>query len=156
MALRPLRPSWVAIGLLAMVTLLLAGCSGAAMTPSSWPGVSADSTTAYIANNQAVYAVDLATGAERWRFPAQPDRAIALFATPTLTDDGLVILGGFNRVVYALKASDGSVAWQFAKAKDRYIGGAAVAGELVLVPCADHTLYALQRASGALVWSFKT
>ena len=51
-------------------TLLLAGCSGAAMTPSSWPGVSADSTTAYVASNQAVYAVDLATGAERWRFPA--------------------------------------------------------------------------------------
>ena len=59
-------------------------------------------------------------------------------------------------MVYALKASDGSVAWRFDKAKDRYIGGAAMAGDLVLVPCADHTLYALQRASGALVWSFKT
>ena len=82
MALRSPRLHWVALVLLA-ASFLLAGCSGDAMMPSSWPGVAADAETAYVAHNQAVYAIDLATGAERWRFPATADRAISLFATGT-------------------------------------------------------------------------
>ena len=70
---------------------------------------------------------------ERWRFPATADRAISLFAPPTVTDDGQVLVGGFNGVVYALKASDGSLAWQSEPLGDRIIGGVAVAGDLILV-----------------------
>ncbi len=39
-----------------------------------------------------------------------------------------------------------SQAWTASPGQDRIIGGVVVAGELILVPCADHTLYALQRA----------
>ncbi len=156
MARRTLHLPWAAVGALFVAALLLTGCSGAALTPSSWPGLAADAETAYVASNQAVYAVDLATGAERWRFPSEPNRAIALYAPPLITDDGLIILGGFDKVVHAIHASDGSPAWTFAQAKDRFVGGASQAGDLILVPSSDHTLYALQRASGALVWSFET
>jgi len=156
MARRSHRLPWAAVGVLLVAALLLTGCSGAALTPSSWPGVAVDEGTAYVASNQAVYAIDLANGAERWRFPAEPDRAIAFYAPPLVTDDGLIILGGFNNTVYAIHASDGRQAWTFADAKDRYVGGASQAGELILVPSSDHTLYALQRASGALVWAFET
>ena len=65
MVRRSIRFPWAAVGVLFVAALLLTGCSGAALTPSSWPGLAADAETAYVASNQAVYALDLATGADR-------------------------------------------------------------------------------------------
>lgn len=143
--------------LLGLIVLagLLSGCSGGAATvASSWPGLAADETTVYIAYAQAVHAVDLVTGQERWRFPAESDNRIAFYAPPALTDDGGLIVGGYDNVVRRLNAN-GSEVWHFSGAAGRIIGGAALAGELALVPSADHTLYALNAESGALVWSFE-
>ncbi len=140
---------------LSVVAGLLAGCSGAAATvASSWPGVAVSDTTAYIAYADAIYAVDLATGQQRWRYPAEADRRVTFYAPPAITADGQLIVGGYDHVVRRLSA-EGLEVWRFEGAHDRIIGRAVLAGDLVLVPSADHSLYALNADSGTRVWSFE-
>lgn len=144
-------------GLILIMTILLTGCgSGGAITASSWPGISTDETTVYIAFNQFVYAIDLDRGEESWRFPQEPDRAISFFAPPAIANDGLVIIGGYDKAAYALEPSGSGnvrVVWKFEGAEDRIVGSPVVAGDLVLVPSADYKLYALDLANGHPVWA---
>lgn len=139
----------------ALVGALALSACGTRAPAASWPGVAADEERAFVASGPHVYAVDLTSGQEIWRFPAEVDRAATFYAPPMLTDTGLVIAGGYNRVVYALGADDGRLAWQYRGAADRVIGSAAVAGDLVLVPVADGTLHALRLSDGQMVWTFK-
>ncbi|MEE8567163.1 MAG: PQQ-binding-like beta-propeller repeat protein [Anaerolineales bacterium] len=140
-----------------IMAILLTGCgAGGAITASSWPGISTDETTVYLAFNQFVHAIDLNHGEESWHYPEEPDRAISFFASPAIADDGLVIIGGYDKVVYALEPGVGGnvrVVWKFEGASDRIVGSPVVAGDLVLVPSADYKLYALDLAKGNPVWA---
>ena len=145
------------IGLILIMAILLTGCgSGGAITASSWPGISTDETTVYIAFNQFVHAIDFERGNESWRFPQEPDRATSFFAPPAIADDGSVILGGYDKVVYALEPGAGGnvrIVWKFEGAEDRIVGSPVVVGDLVLVPSADYKLYALDLANGNPAWA---
>lgn len=112
----------------AILSVVLSGCSGAASAANSWPGISLGNQAIYVSFNQAVHAIDPASGAERWHFPAEADRKLSFFAAPTPTDDGRVIVGGYDNKVYSLNASDGSVAWKFEGSSNRIVGNASVGG----------------------------
>ena len=81
----------VLIGLLLALAVLLGGCA-TGLSASSWPGVTADADNAYIAGGPYVYAVNLQTGAEVWRFPAKAATSTPYYATPALTPDGQLII----------------------------------------------------------------
>lgn len=151
---RPSRRRVPALAAALAGALLVSGC-GTGQPAASWPGVAADGERAYVANGPHVYAVDLDSGQEIWRFPAEVDRAASFYASPLLTETGLVIAGGYHRMVYALGAEDGRLAWQYDGAQDRVVGSAAIAGDLVLVPVADGTLHAIRLSDGQMVWTFK-
>lgn len=143
------------VSLILLTASLLSGCAGGAMAASSWPGLSVDSTTAYVAYGPAIYAIDLSTGQELWRYPQEANRSITFYAPPAASKSDLVIGGGYDNKVYALKPETGrdtAALWQFDQSKDRIIGGPLVAGEIVLVPSADGRLYALDLNSGEPVW----
>src|SRR4030067_244054 len=55
------------------LAVLLSACSGA-LPSTSWPGLSASATTAYLADGQYTFAIDLQNGTLRWRYP---DKAAA-------------------------------------------------------------------------------
>jgi len=142
--------------LLILLSLALSACTGGAATmASSWPGLTADAETAYVAYNQHVYAVSLANGSEKWRFPAEADAKINFYAAPVLTDDGQLIVGGYNNILYSLDSKTGAEKWSFKNAKNRYIGSALAGKSGIYAPNADRTLYALD-SQGALRWSFQT
>ena len=154
---RTLQPvkKFLFISLILLAATLLAGCAGGGMAASSWPGLSIDSTKAYIAYGPAVYAVDLSTGQELWRYPREANRSITFYAPPAPSESDLVIAGGYDNKVYALNPGTGRepvALWQFDLPKDRIIGGPVVAGEIVLVPSADGRLYALDINSGEPAW----
>src|SRR5574341_2699026 len=57
---------------LLFLSLSLSACAGGAATAaSSWPGLTVDGETAYLAYNQHVYAINVADGKEKWRFPPE-------------------------------------------------------------------------------------
>lgn len=140
--------------LLTILALLLASCMGGAVgTTTSWPGLSVHDDTAYLAYNQFVYAIDTKSGTELWRFPDESDRNATFYATPTMTADGQLIVGGYNKVLYSLNPENGSENWTFDLATDRYVGSALATGEGIFAPNADYSLYAID-TTGKLMWSF--
>lgn len=140
---------------LVMGVLLSACAGGGATVATSWPGLAVDENSAYLANGQHIYAVDLAKGGERWRFPGEASTKISFFASPALTSDGQLLAGGFDHVLYSLNPENGSQNWAFNQAKDRYIGTPLATDRGIYAPNADGTLYAVD-ADGKIGWTFKT
>jgi len=141
------------IGLLFILAVLLSGCA-TGLAASSWPGVTADAKNAYVAGGAYVYAVDLQNGTQVWRFPDKASTANPFFATPALTSDGQLIVGGFDKKLYSLNVQTGTSNREFDGAHDRWIGGPLVADNTIYAPNADYNLYALD-LQGNLKWSFR-
>jgi eukaryotic-like serine/threonine-protein kinase len=143
----------VLIGLLLLLAMVLSGCA-TGMTASGWPGMTADARNAYIAGGSYVYAVNLQTGAQVWRFPDKASAANPFEATPALTSDGQLIVGGYDKKLYSLNLQTGQSNWQFIDARDRWIGGVLVTDKMIYAPNADYKLYALN-LQGKLQWPFE-
>jgi eukaryotic-like serine/threonine-protein kinase len=139
----------IPIVVLLAVVVFLTGCA-TGMTPSSWDGMTADAAYAYISGKTNVYAVDLETHAEAWRFTVKA----GVYSAPVLTSDGQLIVGGYDHVLYSLDPKDGSTNWQFTEAHDRWIGTPLVANDTIYAQNADYILYALN-LDGKKLWQFK-
>lgn len=149
---RSFRFTFLAIGL----SVFLSACGSASLlTASSWPGISADSSSVYVAFNQTVFALDPQNGNQLWQFPPTPERAKTFFAPPAPSEGELVVVGGYDNVINGLKPQGNRVesVWDFQDPEDRIIGAPVVVDEVVLVPSADHRLYALNINSGLPEWS---
>jgi outer membrane protein assembly factor BamB len=77
-------------------------------------------------------------------------------ASPVLTPDGKVILGGFDGFVHAYAAADGTPLWSTATRDHVYASPATLADGTVIQPSADGTVYALDPATGDVIWAFDT
>jgi eukaryotic-like serine/threonine-protein kinase len=143
----------VLLGLLLPLALVLSGCA-AGLTAASWPAMTTDAKNAYLAGGSYVYAVNLETGAQVWRFPDKASTANPFDAAPVLTPDGSqLIVGGFDKKLYSLNPATGSSNWEFTDARDRYFGGVLVVDNMIYAPNADYNLYALD-LKGDLQWTF--
>jgi outer membrane protein assembly factor BamB len=139
--------------ILLLFSSLLAACAGGATTATSWPGVTVDleRETVYVAYNTHLYAVNLAGGTEKWRFPAEADNKITFFAAPALSEDGQLILGGYDNLLYSLDPANGQQNWSFDGAEQRYVAASLTNGETIFAPNSDNNLYVLN-LSGRLRW----
>jgi len=143
---------------IALLGGFLSACSGGVGTATSWPGVLIDPSqeTAYVAYNTFVFAVNLANGTEKWRYPEKADNKITFFAQPALTDDGQLLVAGYDHKLYSLNPEGSATPnWVFEGAQDRYIAGPLASGEDIYAPCSDNILYALD-LSGNQRWKFET
>jgi outer membrane protein assembly factor BamB len=103
-----------------------------------------------------VYAVDAATGAERWHVQTGD----VVHASPAVAD-GVVFVGSWDGDFYALDAATGAERWRFRGGRDDVLhnqvgfqSSAAVVDGVVYVGCRDSKLYALDAATGAERWQF--
>jgi len=134
----------------------------------------ADGTLFIGSDDKALYALDPVTGAEKWKFATGgPVRSTAAVA------DGAVFFGSYDGAIYAVGAADGKLRWKFETEGERkftakglhgskpkqqlipdpwdcYLSSPAVAGGRLYVGSGDGHVYALDAASGALVWKFAT
>lgn len=146
--------------LLILAAIFLSSCAGGTGVASSWPGMAVDTghQTVYLAYGQAVYAINLENGLERWRFPDKADAKITFYAPPVLTQDGQLLVGSYDHLLYSLNPDNGqqnTTGWPFQGATNRYIAEPLVADGKVFAPNADQHLYALD-LSGKELWKFKT
>ncbi len=138
---------------LAALSLLASGCASH-LVAGSWPGVIADEERAYVAAGPFVYAVNLRTGIEEWRFPEKASTANPFYAAPALTPDGQqLIVAGFNHILYSLDPLTGTTNWEFTASRDRYYAAPLIANDLIYAASADYTLYAVT-FEGDLAWQF--
>jgi outer membrane protein assembly factor BamB len=138
---------------------MLAACAPASRGSSlhvSWPGVTIDeaSSAVFVSYNSHLYALNLDNGTEKWRFPAEVDKNVSLFAPPTLTNDGQLVVGGYDAKLYSLDPQTGMQNWVFDRATDKFIAPVQAADGLILAPNNDGNLYALD-TNGSLKWTFK-
>lgn len=133
---------------------LLSACSGG-IAASSWPGLTVDGDTAYLAYGNQVHAVDISNGRPRWLFPQEVDNGLSFYNDPQLTEDGQLVLGAYNHVLFSLNPDTGQSNWQFAGARNRYIASPLTGGGAIYAPNADKFLYAVDLA-GNLIWRVET
>lgn len=136
-----------------LASLTLTACSPQ-MMGVSWPGVTVDQDTIYLAMSQQVMAVRVDNGSLIWRYPEKAEARRLFFAPPEVAN-GQVIAGDYLNTLHALNRESGIEAWNFTQAKGRFVGGALVVGDTLMVPNGDHSLYALDK-NGKLLWSYKT
>ena len=139
----------------------------------STPAVTRDAV--YFGSTDAnFYRVDRETGARKWAF--KPGARIA--SSPAVAG-GLVYFESYDGIFYALDAAAGTVKWKFQTAGERrfsakhlhgfipagetmpdpfdlYLSSPAVSNGRVYFGSGDGNVYALNAATGALGWKFRT
>jgi len=121
-----------------------------------------------------LYAIDAATGTQRWKFPTQ-----ARVASSPAVANGLVYFASYDGNFYAVDTASGKEKWHFATDGehrfaaphlhgmlpvkevmpdpfDFYLSSPTLANGDVFFGSGDGNVYALDAASGALKWKFKT
>lgn len=150
------QPTWrLARWLLFLLLPLLIGACAGTRTPStSWPGLAADESNAYITFGPSVVAVDLEDGSQNWRYSPTEEEATTFYAQPAVGEDGIIYVGSYDGDVVALDAENGTVRWKEVVTAGRVVGGPVIAGDLLLVPSSDRQLYAVDKTNGQEVWTF--
>jgi outer membrane protein assembly factor BamB len=144
--------------LLLLGAVLLSACGGA-VRGTTWPGLAADETTAYLADLPFVFGINLSDGKEAWRFSDPNDNRAQFYATPVLTSDGLVIVGSASgkHILYALDPNDliadgdrkvPAVVWSFTGATGSWVASPLIVENRLFAPNADGNLYVFDLKDG--------
>jgi len=163
----------------AAIASLLVACAGGEAPPSSFPGLTLDGDSAYLASNLHIHKFDPNTGRELWRYPAVGQTFAANdvhgpFAGEPLRFKDWVITAGTvgatgipDAHVYALDDKTGVLAWRWSvpgtteQERREFADGAVTDGRLIFVSNGNGTLYALDPAAlengvPQLAWKFAT
>lgn len=98
--------------------------------------------------DEHLYAIELATGKEKWRHKMGPVKA------PVSVRDGRIYIGDADGVFHCLDGATGKSLWTH-KTEGEINSGANFAGEHIVVGSDDGNLYCLAR-NGTLVWKHTT
>ncbi|MCT9093023.1 PQQ-binding-like beta-propeller repeat protein [Streptomyces sp. ASQP_92] len=119
--------------------------------PAFAPGPAVAGGGVYLADYLGtVYALDAATGKDRWRIATESRNSVE----PVLVADGNVHVGSGN-ALYTLDAVTSTPKWRFA-AGGEVVGAPVVADGRIHFGSADHCLYTLDAAGGQLRWKLAT
>ncbi len=77
-------------------------------------------------------------------------------ASPLLTKDGKVIVGGYDGYVRAYEEKTGKSLWTFGARDHIYSSPAEMEDGTIIQPAADGTIYALNATDGSVKWAFDT
>lgn len=94
------------------ILLVFVASCGTGLPSASWYGLAASDDTIYLAANEQIFALNLESGAELWRFPTEPDGETGPFyAPPLLTSDAVVVAGFGDGKLYAISKNPGTQEW---------------------------------------------
>jgi outer membrane protein assembly factor BamB len=104
--------------------------------------------TVYVGSlDEHLYALNLASGALKWRYKGGP------FKAPASVHGGAVYIGDEDGLFHCVDAATGKKRWTF-ETDAEISGGANFVGDTVLFGSGDENLYCLSR-DGKLRWKFK-
>lgn len=154
-----MRKKLLIISMVLLAAVLLSACAGGAVRGTTWPGLTADENTAYLADLTHVYGINLKDGKEGWRFSDQEDSKAQFYATPVVTPDGLVIVGSAasKHILYALNPGDllvngnfknPAVEWTFTGAGGSWAAAPLIVNDMLFAPNGDGNLYVFDLKDG--------
>ena len=105
--------------------------------------------TLFLAVNNRVYALDPATGAQKWRYPVGEPLPAAFRQGVTVSGD-LVVAAADSKTVFGLSAATGASLWQFT-APQSLSCPPVIVGNLVVMATADGSMISVDKSSGLVV-----
>lgn len=139
-----------------ILSIILSACSSTIYASTGWHGLIASSDVAYLAAGPQVYAIDLNTGSEKWRYPDKANAKIAFYANPVLTEDGKLLVPSYDKNLYVLDAATGKEDWIFSDSANRLVASPLVIGNMAYQPSSDHFVYAINLVTQQLAWKQET
>ncbi len=130
--------------------LLLAGC---AMGPraESTPGLAANQSHVFLTAANKIYKIDLESGVETWRYPADNSRFMSY--APVLINDETFIYGDmYNSLQKQNVDTPSQKIWEFKEAKGWYQAKVAEANGIIVAPNTDRNIYGVNAQDGTLKW----
>jgi len=144
------------ISILLLLSLAATGCQGSGAVASSWPGITVNDDTAYVAYNQSIYAIDLQNGGRQLdKLPTEAIRGGTFFHKPLLIGGDRLVVGSYAQNMYIIDTQSGASAEFFTGAKNRWIGSPIMADDVIYAPNSNGSLYALS-PNGEELWSYPT
>ncbi len=124
----------------------------------SLPAVDPATGNLYVGNNSLLNILGdnvfaITPGGKR-RWSAGTNGTIA--ASPLLTQNDLVALGGYDGFLRAYDTASGDLAWEFGARDHIYASPAELADGTIIQPAADGTVYAINPGDGTVVWAYDT
>ncbi len=129
------------ISLFLTVSILLSACASGIYSSTSWHGLNADSTTVYLAAGTQVYAVDVNSGTEKWRYPAKANAKITFYANPVLTPDEQLLVPSYDKNLYSLDPATGTEKYIYTGSTNRLIGSPLIIQNTIYQPSSDNHVY---------------
>ena len=138
--------------LFALASVLLSACGGTLY--HTWPGITAGQDVFYVANQNALFALNANTGAEVWRYPQKAESGKSFYAAPAIADS-LIIVGDYAHNLYAIDMN-GMPKWPkpFNTPNGNFVASPLVMNDTILAPASDNRLYALDM-NGSQRWVFE-
>jgi eukaryotic-like serine/threonine-protein kinase len=145
-----------AVAAILLLTACAGGTSRAALTGSSWPGITAFDDAVYMAFNSHVYKINPEDGKQIWRFPSEPQQRQSFYAAPAVSED-LIVVADYTGRVYGVDPENGTQQWMFtAPVTGKFVGGAAIGDDYVYIGNVAGVMYAINKKDGTKKWEFPT
>ncbi|MBN2043889.1 MAG: PQQ-like beta-propeller repeat protein [Anaerolineales bacterium] len=153
------KPKYLLFALLLIfVGITFSGCRGTGAVASSWPGITVNGETAYIAFNASIYTIDLTQQGNLKRTAPSNDKDLrghTFFHPPVILDEETLLVGSYKNSLYKIDSSSGQTTEFFTHARNRWIATPLISDETIYAPNANGTLYALA-LDGTVKWEFET
>ena len=104
----------------------------------------------YFCSGHRLYAVDAATGAQKWRYPNDEPLTAVIKSTPLVGED-LVYFGGGDGKLYAITKDKGTQAWSFST-NGMMNSSPVIDNGIVYIGSSDDRLYAIDANTGQPKW----
>ncbi len=135
------------ISTLLLLSIFISACSSSVYASTSWHGLTADTNFAYLAAGTQVYAVDLNTGTQKWKFQDKPN-VKGFYANPVLTPDGQLLVPSYDHFLYSVDPNTGIQKWKSEDLKNRLIASPLVIDNNIYQPSSDGYIYKISLTDG--------
>lgn len=106
----------------------------------------------YFASGDRVYAVDLETGAQKWKYPVDQGLSGSVKDTPAVCD-GMVYFGAGDGNLYCLDADTGAFQWAY-QTRGSIRCSPVILDGVIYFGSDDDSLYAINATTGEEAWRF--
>ncbi len=152
-------PRLVLLGLVVVAVFGTAAVAcGSVAKPSGWAPPALDGNLVLVAHKDKLYALDVQTLQEKWRFPGTENKNVkpsALYGSFGRSGS-TIFVPSYNGKLYAVAADTGLVSGDPFDAGQALVGGVAVDSGTVYFGSSDGNLYAIDATTGRQRWKFPT
>ena len=150
--------------LVVFMVLSLTACTGRFNVEGGWAAPLISGDTLFVGTRDGkILALDKRNGTTKWMFPIE-DSIEPVYATPALSKDGILYIGGYDGDLYAINTANINTIANVPTLDEARVfssGGSIIAspvisGDTIVVASSNGSIYSLNRTTGALNWKFET